>query len=79
MNEILNIPLPSLEVTILWIVKALFLAGAFLYLIFSLLVTRQIDLMKKTLITSMSGTITLFGWLHLLIALLVFIFFIILL
>lgn len=41
--------------------KFMFVVAAVLYLIFSLLVLRQIDLMKKTLITPFSPVITAIG------------------
>lgn len=43
----------------------MFVIGAILYLIFALLVLRQIDLMKKTLITPFSPVVTTLGLVHL--------------
>jgi hypothetical protein len=45
--------------------QIMFVVAAVLYLIFSLLVIRQIDLMKKTLITPFSPVITAIGLIHL--------------
>jgi len=45
--------------------KLFFVASAILYLVFALLVVRQIDLMKKTLITPISPAITTLGIIHL--------------
>lgn len=45
--------------------QIMFVAVAVLYLIFALLVLRQIDLMKKTLITPFSPVITTLGLIHL--------------
>lgn len=54
----------GLEVTFKW----LFVIGAFLYTLFTLIVMRQISLMKKTLITAVSPTITMLGFLQFLLA-----------
>lgn len=45
--------------------KIMFTVSAVLYLIFALLVLRQIDLMKKTLITPFSPFVTTLGLIHL--------------
>lgn len=45
--------------------QIMFVISAVLYLIFALLVLRQIDLMKKTLITPFSPIVTAFGLIHL--------------
>lgn len=62
-NEVLNDPNfvnHSLEVFFKW----LFVAGAFLYTLFTLIVIRQIGLMKKTLITEFSPLIASIGVVH---------------
>jgi hypothetical protein len=48
--------------------KALFIVGAMIYLIFAFVVTRQIHVMKSTVITPQSGVMTLLGLAHLLLA-----------
>jgi hypothetical protein len=55
--------------------KFLFVAAGILYVIFSLLVVRQIDLMKKSLTTKISPFVTTLGIVHLGLALLVLWFF----
>lgn len=52
-------------------VKALFLLGVFTYFIFSIVIVRQIAVMRKTLITSFSPVVQLVGFAHL-IAVIVF-------
>lgn len=47
-------------------VKVAFLLGVLVYFVFSLLIVRQITVMKKTLITSFSPLLQMIGWLHLL-------------
>jgi hypothetical protein len=56
------------------VVKLLFLVGFGLYIVFAFIATRQIQLMKNTVETSLSPWITLLGWAHLFLAILVFIF-----
>jgi len=53
--------------------KIIFIIGSLFYLIYSFVVVRQISVMKKTLITGFSDTITLFGLINLILAMLVFI------
>ncbi len=48
--------------------KNFFLIGAIFYLIFAVVVIRQIAVMKKTLITSFSPVIQSLGYLHLALA-----------
>ena len=62
-NEILNNPdfiNHSMELVFKW----LFVIGATLYMLFTLVVIRQISLMKKTLITEVSPLITTLGLAH---------------
>lgn len=60
-------------------VKTLFIIGAILYVIFSFVVVRQITLMRQTVLTSLSGTLQLIGYLHMVFAIgVVILFFIIL-
>lgn len=61
----------SLSYSILILFKYLLILASVLYLVFSFVVIRQISIMKKTLITPVSGSISLLGWLHFGFALLV--------
>ncbi|MFZ5438228.1 MAG: DUF5657 family protein [Patescibacteria group bacterium] len=49
---------------LLMIFKYLLISASFFYLIFAFVVIRQISIMKRTLITPVSGKITLLGWIH---------------
>jgi len=51
---------------ILLLVKVLLLIGAILYLVFSFVVVRQIQVMRNTLITPLAGVIQIVGIVHLL-------------
>lgn len=57
-------------------VKTLFIIGALLYLVFAFVVTRQIQVMRSTVITPFSPYVQLLGYAHLIMALIVLIFFI---
>lgn len=59
--------------------KILFVLAAFLYVLFSFVVIRQISLMRKTLITPFSPVLSILGWLHSVIAIIVLLVFIIIL
>jgi hypothetical protein len=59
--------------------KALFILGAMIYLIFAFVVTRQIHVMRSTVTTPQSGLMQLLGILHLLLAFGVLILFIMIL
>ena len=52
-------------------VKGMFLFGVLLYFIFSIVVLRQIYVMKNTLITPFSPVIQMIGWAHLVVICLV--------
>ncbi len=56
----------------------LIISGLF-YIIFAVVITRQIYLMRSTLITSIAPVITLLGYLHLLFAIFVFILYLLIL
>lgn len=56
-------------------IKVMFIIGGVLYSLFALLVVKQISLMSRTIITPFSIYITLIGYLHLLAALVVLIYF----
>lgn len=47
-------------------VKAAFLLGVLVYFIFSVVIVRQIMVMKSTLITTFSPLLQAVGWVHLL-------------
>ena len=53
--------------------KLLFVILGFLYLVFAFVVTRQIKIMRTTLITSFSPAVRLIGFVHLAVAIFVFI------
>lgn len=71
--------IPELEVLTLAVVKLFLIGASLIYLIFAFLVTRQISLMKQTLETPMAGVATMLGLIHLTVALIVFLLFIVLL
>ena len=54
----------DLNLSLLMIFKFLLIALSAFYLVFSFIVIRQISIMKKTLVTPISGKITLIGWIH---------------
>ncbi|NCN45299.1 MAG: hypothetical protein COU63_01095 [Candidatus Pacebacteria bacterium CG10_big_fil_rev_8_21_14_0_10_36_11] len=67
----------SFSLLLLFKVLIIILSG--FYVLFSIIVVRQIAVMKKTLITPFSANITVLGWLHFLFAtgvLLLFLFFV---
>jgi hypothetical protein len=59
---------------VLNLVKILFLTGFFFYAIFAFIAVRQIDIMRKTVITPLSPIVQIIGYLHLLLAVGAFIF-----
>lgn len=59
--------------------KFMFVLAGFLYLLFAILVTRQVSIMSKTISTTASPRIKLLGIAHLVIAILVLIYFFIVL
>lgn len=64
---------------LLMVFKFFLIALMILYVLFSVVVIRQIAIMRQTLITTFSPTIRLFGYLHLLFAVMVLLLFIIIL
>lgn len=60
-------------------VKGLFVIGALLYVAFAFVITRQIQVMRSTVITPFSSTIQVLGFIHLIMALLVLLMFIVVL
>lgn len=57
--------------------KILFILGAFLYVLFSIVVVRQISIMRSTLVTDYSAILTTLGYIHLLLSIGVLWFFVI--
>ncbi len=74
-NEILNNP-DFLNNSMALVFKWLFVIGAVLYMLLTLVVIRQISLMKKTLITEVSPLISTFGLAHFLMAVSLVVFYI---
>lgn len=68
-------PFANADVFLLFGVKVLFIVGGVLYTLFAFLVTRQISIMSSTVQTTASATIKLLGLAHLIIALVVLIYF----
>ncbi len=58
-------------------IKVLFIIAGVLYLVFSVIVIRQIYTMQKSLVTSFSKQFTFLGFVHLGLAILVLLFFIV--
>ncbi len=59
----------------LFILKAMFLIGGALYLVFSLLIIRQVQLMRSTVVTALSWPLVLIGIIHAFLALLAMLFY----
>lgn len=64
------------QIALLFGVKALFVVGGVLYLLFAFVVIRQINIMGKTIRTVASGTIKLLGYAHFVAAALVLFYFV---
>ncbi len=60
---------------VLLLLKLVFMLGALIYVLFAGVVTRQINLMRRTVETNFSGTVRAIGLIHLGLAILVFIMF----
>ncbi len=76
-NNILDILTETDADTLLVSILKLFLIlGGLLYVVFTFVVVRQIDIMKKTLITQISPLITTLGIVHLTAAVVILIYFI---
>ena len=56
--------------------KILFIIGALLYVVFAVLVTRQIHIMRNTVMTGFSPVVQALGYLHLALAIMVLLLFI---
>ena len=62
MTDIFNLDLVQISL------KFIFVIGSLLYLIYTFIVFRQIQVMRKTLITSFSASVNLLGIINLLLA-----------
>ena len=56
------------------VIKFAFLIGCFLYILFAFLAVRQIEEMRRTVVTPLSPIIQVVGYLHLLLAIGAFLF-----
>ena len=65
LNDISNLPINILFFQIL---KILFIVGFGLYAIFAFVTTRQIEIMRQTVVTPLSNAIRLVGYIHLFVA-----------
>lgn len=65
----------SAESAILFLVKLLFILAGLIYVVFAVIVVRQVHVMKQTLITSFSPVILLLGYIHLFVAIGMLVFF----
>ncbi|GIK84368.1 MAG: hypothetical protein BroJett025_09900 [Patescibacteria group bacterium] len=74
-SGLLSDPFANGEAVILFGVKSMFIIAGVLYLLFAILVTRQIAMMSKTVSTTASQIIKLLGFIHLIAAILVLIYF----
>lgn len=63
----------------LGVMKVMFVIAAILYVLFSFVVVRQIELMRKTVVTSLSAFLQLIGYIHLVFSILVVIIFLLVL
>lgn len=70
-NSILVIDNFDLGKIIHLVEKSFFIIGILLYLVFAIVVVRQISIMKKTIITDLLPTITLLGLAHLILTVVV--------
>lgn len=62
MIDIFNLPI------FYYFLKFVFITGAIFYLVYAFVVFRQVQIMKKTLITSFSPSVSLLGFVNLLLA-----------
>lgn len=79
MTDLFLFQIPEFATLYLLLIKLLLYVGGFLYLVFAFLVTRQVRLMKQTLETPLSPTMTLLGWVHFAFAVAVFVLFLMIL
>ncbi len=64
----------SVDAVVFNFIKILFLIGFFLYVLFAFLAVRQIEEMRRTVVTPLSPIIQIVGYVHLLLAVGAFIF-----
>ena len=79
MTDLFLFQIPEFATLYLLLIKLLLYVGGFLYLVFAFLVTRQVRLMKQTLETPLSPTMTLLGWVNFAFAVAVFVLFLMIL
>jgi len=72
-------PVVTTDLILFGFFKILFVVAAALYVAFSFVVTRQIRVMKNTLITPISPIITTIGYVQLALSVVVFLFFLLVL
>ncbi|MFZ1721641.1 MAG: DUF5657 family protein [Microgenomates group bacterium] len=75
----LTFDIGTIDLGIQLLVKVMLLIAMFFYLVFAIVIIRQIYLMKRTVMTPFSPTVTILGHLHLLLALVVAAYYLILL
>lgn len=68
---------PELNELFFSFLKIMFVIAGMLYLVFSIVAIRQIHNMQKSLMTSLSGKLRALGYVHLVFAILVLLFFIV--
>ncbi len=71
--------LPTADQALLFGVKSMFIVGGVLYLLFAILISRQIVIMSKTIETTASSKIKLLGTAHLIASIVILIYFFIVL
>ena len=71
-SNLINTFIPSFEGSVLGVVKIAALVVLLIYMIFSLIVVRQIGIMNKVLQTKIAPILFLLGFLHLIAAIFVF-------
>jgi len=64
----------SIDSLVFNFIKILFLIGYFLYILFAFLALRQIEEMRRTVVTPLSPAIQIIGYAHLLLTILAFVF-----
>ena len=78
-SGLLQMPVIDPNTAVLFGVKAMFIIAGMLYLLFAVLVTRQISIMSKTVQTTSSVLIKLLGMVHLVASIIALIYFFIVL
>ncbi len=70
----MQVNLPEVETLGLFLLKILFLIGFLLYSVFAFVVIRQVRLMGQTYTTSLGSVLSIFAWAHFIVAVIVFVF-----